>query len=812
MGSNGWSELAVIAFHVWRRCVDTPLRHYNVCMKANMGLSSEDLAGLTMVYGKDSLPEAPLTAASLAGGSLPVRTASLRPAIISLRPVTGESVSARDELYLKTDVAAATLDSSQSVLAFVEKTIQVLPGSGQQKGAFARTPLDDNLCRLKGLFADLQRPAVSNAVGAYEDFKETAAKTVDFLSADCRRHVTETAGTASSMQTGLSPAELETVQNFNHLRQVMTTVFKLPLEDGEIYLDAQVQPSASLDDAERGGMNRVFSTISYSGTNRPFYMRYMPYYLLSMRAPLFIHALSRPRQLSATTTRPGPLKLPDKIAVRYGVPNGVQMTYHSVSRYGLSNQTDREVGGPPMRFYYSYSDNGVTKVLSFDKKEHFYVQLVNRPPLQLPPGMAGNTEPLTATYVMYERARQAYVYQTASKRLSLTQQQHQNILLFNADSVNLDDPNSPVHFSYASDGSLDSVMNRIFNDNAVRVVSSKSSIVELIPKGYKDKMQLMGELAEIIKPAFQREQDRIEAIRMEMFRNFAQGKVDKAVIEDTCRKEAVASFRKLVSERRMQVPVQAGRQLIGQAVATINDLFDEMYAEKSDDFARVAAARHFYASRTEPFFSAFKDSMAKSNGFLNLGRAMEDITAEDRRTFDALVLRVAEQMEAPGAFRDQLKAAYWGGVTQYLVDLNYGPEGIVREGDYVGRDALPRIGREFEAHLEKKAPELLADPVQVANRLRSTFAYFQYNVSPYYSLPWPNLYRNNDLLRSSGQPNAVRDQKTIKPRENPVEITMTLDNRPVRMMGSKPREVSRHRTSVPTVGNRQRSVPEPSMA
>jgi len=413
---------------------------------------------------------------------------------------------------------------------------------------------------------------------------------------------------------------------------------------------------------------------------------------------------------------------------------------------------------------------------------------------------------------MYDRAQQAYVYQTPSKRLALTQAQHQKILQFNSDSLNLDDPNGPVHFSYASDGSLDSVMNRIFNDNAVRVVSNKSSIVQLIPKGYKDKMQLMGELTDLIKPGFQKEQDRIEAIRMQMFRDFAQGKVDKAFIEDTCRREAVASFRKLVAERRMQVPVQAGRQLIGQAVATINDLFDEMYADKSNDFARVGAARHLYASRTEPFFSTFKESMAMSNGFLNLGRATEDIGTDDRRTFDALVLRVAEQMDSPGGFKDQLKAAYWGGVTQHLVDLNYGPEGIVREGGYLGRDALPRNGKEFHAYLEKSAPELLADPVQGANRLRSTFAYFDYNVSPYYTLPWPNLHRNNDLLRSSGQPNAVRDQRTIKPRENPVEITLMLDKRAVRMTGSKPREVSRRGTPTPAMGNKHHGAPEPSMA
>ena len=94
-----------------------------------------------------------------------------------------------------------------------------------------------------------------------------------------------TVGNATTMQNGLSSAEMETVQTFNHLRRAMQTVFNLPVEDGEVYLEARVKTDNSLDDADRGGMNRIFSTISYSGTNRPFYMRYMPYYVMSMRAP-----------------------------------------------------------------------------------------------------------------------------------------------------------------------------------------------------------------------------------------------------------------------------------------------------------------------------------------------------------------------------------------------------------------------------------------------------------------------------------------------------------------------------------------------
>jgi len=768
-------------------------------------LRSEELAEVNLVYSKDTTVSGHLSAPALRTGRWTFQTASRRPASASLQPLAGDPVSPRDQLYAKTDLATALLDSNLSVLGLVEQVIQKLPVEGEK--AFSRTPLDDNFCRLKALMADLQRPAISLQEGIYDQFKQTAAKTVDLLTQDCRRYVGEAVGTATSMPAGLSPAEMETVQSFNHLQRAMQSVFNLPVQDGEIYLETQVKTDNSLDDQDRGGMNRIFSTISYSGTNRPFYMRYMPYYLMTMRAPLFLHALSRPRQLSATTTRPGPLNLPERLAARYGVPRGVPVTYHSVSRYGLSNQTSEDSYGLPMKFYYSYEEGGVAKALSLDRKEHFYVQLVNRQSLTIPEGVVPGLRLTEAKYVMYQRQQQAYLYDAGRERLALNQQQHQKILRYNAELGRIGEPNSAVNFSFASDGSLESVMNRIFNDNAVRKVSNQSTLVQLIPQGYKDKMQLMSELTAAIRPAFQREQERIEALRAKLFGEFAAGKINKDVVEDACRKEAVASFRKLIAERRMQVPPQAGRQLIGQAIATVSDLFEEMYSNKAADFARLAAARHLFVAKIEPFHSAFKESMASNNGCLNLGRALEDLSAENRKGFDAAVLRVTEKMEEPGGLKSQLKAAYWGGVTQYLVDLHYGPEGLVREGSYINREGLPANGREFEKYLEQKAPELLSDPVQVANRLRATFAYFDYNVSPYYSLPWPNLYRNNDLLRSSGRPNDVRDPKTLKPNEPPVNLSVMLDGQTIRMAGTVRREASRPRPSA-----RQQQRPTPSNA
>lgn len=781
-------------------------------MRVNLGLRAEEMDELNLIYRKEPAGSVQISAPTLREGRWAFQTVSRRPAVASLQPLAGEPVSPRDELYAKTTLAAALLESNLSVFGFVEQVIQKLPT--EKAAAFVRTPLDDNFCRLKGLMADLQRPGVASQHGSYEQYKQTVAKTIDFLAEDCRRYIGEAVGPAMSMPTGLSPAEMETVHGFNQLQRALQSVFDLPLQDGEVYLDAQVRTDNSLDDPDRGGMNRIFSTISYSGANRPFYLRYMPYYIMTMRASLFLHALSRPRQLSATTTRPGPLNLPEKLAARYNVPPQVPVTYHSVSRFGLSNQTSDTAYGLPMKFYYSYPDGGVTRMLALDRREHFYVQLMNRPALLIPEGVVPDLPQGEARYVMYQRQEQAYLYDAGSRRLALNQQQHQQILRYNADQGRIGQPNSAVNFSFASDGSLESVMNRIFNDNAVRKVSDRSALVQLLPQGYRDKMQLMAELTTAIRPAFQREQARVEALRGNLFEEFAAGKITKDVVEDTCRKEAVTSFRKLIAEHRIQVPPQAGRQLITQAVAVVNELFEEMYDSKAADFARLAAARHLFATRTEPFYSAFSANMAANDGSLSLSRVLEELGVEKRKSFDTTVLRITEKMEEPSGFKSQLRAAYWGGVTQYLMDLHYGPEGLVRGGGYIGREGLPASGQAFERYLEQKAPELFSDPVQVANRLRATFAYFEYNVSPYHSLPWPNLYRSNDLLRSSGRSNQVRDPKTFKPDEPPVPLSVALDGQTTRMAGTVKRGPSRARPAIQT--RQQAPVPtaavEPSLA
>lgn len=771
--------------------VGHPAERYNKSMKANIGLTATELQKLNFVYAPEaSTPAVPLSAPTIMTGRSAVKAASARPVLVALRPLHGEPVSARDALYLQTSVATDVLSSSESAVSFVEAVIQSLPPSKGEKEAFARTPLDDNLCRLRALFADMQRPSIVERLGGKDATREAVSKTVSSLAKESRQYVAEVVGKASSLEKGLSPAEFEAVQNFNHLQRVMSEVFQMQIDGGEIFLDSSIRPSVSLDDADRGGMNRIFGSISPSGTNRPFYMKYMPFHLLSMYGTLFKQALSRPPQLAAVTTRPGPLKLPKSLANRYGIPQETPVTYHSVSRYGLSNQKDTGVGEVPMKFYYTYESEGVSKVLELDRKEHFYTQLSNRPALKIPVGLMGNKEELSLVYVMHDRQNQAYIFKKPGARVgdpqyNFTQQQYQKVLQYNATPELLNDPNSPVHLT--TDGSLRGVMNKIFNTNAVRVVSSQGSF--LLPKTQQDRMQLMEELIEVLSPDFTREQDRICALRQDLFRKFADQQVDKGEIENTCRLEAVKAYRQMTAQRRLNVPTAAGMHLISETVVEIDKNFDELWNKKAKEFARTATARLMYAKEEEPFFSAAKRDREAHNGMLNVTRAFADLPEEERVRFDAAVAKMTEDMEAPGGFKDQLQGVFWKAVTQDLMDRNYGPEGTVSGGTYISREGLPANSEEFKAYLKQSAPELVADPVQVANRLSSTFAYYAYNISPYYSVPWPNLFRNNDRIRNREQlPNEQRDPRTYKPTEPPVILTMNVAGVNVRMTGTRLRE------------------------
>ena len=762
---------------------------------------------MQMVYAKELSSTAPLSANQLRSGVIGVSTPSRQPALLSLNAIHGKPVNQRDGLYLKTEAALACLTNEESVLAYVEGAIQSLPASSENE-AFACTPLDHNLCRLKGLAGDLQRPDVVNAVGDYERFKTVVAENVELLAKNCRDYVAKTVGESRTVDNGLSPSELETMQAFNHQVRMMKTVFKLPLTNGEVYLEPLPKQGQSLDDTDKGGMNKVFSGISYSGSQRPLYMRYMPYYLMSMHGPLFLHALSRPKQLSAVTTRPGPLTLPKQVARTFGVAEDTKVTYHSVSRFGETNQRDsnkspqeKKPAGPPMKFYYSYEEEGLTKVLTMSRNQHFYVQLENRPKLEIPAGVIKNEKPVQGHYVMHDYTKQAYVYETAKVRHYLNQADHQKIIQHNAKLVDLNDPNSAVHATHTAGGSLDSVMNRLFNDLAVRSVTNKHYIVELLPEGHLDRMKLMEDMTTVLRPNFEREQQRIEDIRSQLFTQFADRKVTKDTIEDTCRQEAKLSFRTLVADRRSvlnrAIPQAAAIDLLKRATGTINESFEKMYATKSEEFAKAGAARALYTAKVEPFYTTFKTAMDKSGGYLNVATALEKVSPEASNTFVATVVQVTERMTKPGGFKDALNATYWGGVTQNLMDLNYGPEGIHAEGEYISRENLPKSSGEFIEYLAKNAKEMLSDPVQVANRLSKTFANFEFNVSPYYNLPWPNLYRSNDLLRAATPANVIRDPRTVKPVELPVTLSLDVDvvnnegtpvECKVRLTGKKERE------------------------
>src|ERR1019366_539338 len=264
-------------------------------------------------------------------------------------------------------------------------------------------------------------------------------------------------------------------------------------------------------------------------------------------------------------------------------------SYHSVSRYGETNQRENPAKkgvGPPMKFYYSYEDKGVTRVLTMDRRQHFFVQLVNRLPVEIPPGVINTPEPVRAKYIMYDYKNKAYIYEAGRTRHALPQSQHQKILQHNAKLVDMTDPNAPVHLTHMADGSLDAVMNRLFNDLAAKAVSNKNYIVDLLPTTHRERIKLMRELTEKIRPAFEREQQRVEAIRSKMFEEFAAGQRQKDTIEDAWRKTALQSFRSLVVEKRVAMPPERGLSLIENATAVVDGKFGELYQAKADDFAR----------------------------------------------------------------------------------------------------------------------------------------------------------------------------------------------------------------------------------
>jgi hypothetical protein len=783
-------------------------------MKVNLALTGEDIdTKLNAVYTRDFATPGTLSAAGLRNGVIGVATPSRQLAVVSLNPLSGKALDTRDMLYLKTDVAMSALDPKEDVLGFVEKVIMDIP-EGQEEG-IACTPLDFNLCRLKGLYADLQRPEVVGRVGSYDEYKRIAADNIELLAKDSRDYVRKAVGNAITIQDGLGDAEKASLQAFNHLRRVMGSVFDLDIEDGEVYLDTKPNETRSLDDAETGGMNHIYAAISYAGSQRPFFLKYVPYYLLTAESAKFLHALSKPPQLAAVTSRPGPLVLPRKIEQDYGIAPGTKVTYHAVSRLGETNQRTKNAqknAGPPMKFYYTYEDKGVTKVLTLERPQHSWVQRINRPPMEIPPGVVRNEAPVSATYkwskMDSDTKGKQYIYDVKGSEHALTQAQHQKVLFHNASKMDLSDPNCPVHRTYEADASLDTVMNNMFNTLAARAAHNKNQIVELLPKGHRDRMALMKDVITVLRPDFEKEEQRIGAIRRDMFEKFAAGQIAKDPIEDVCRREARASLRSLIQAKRVSMTKDIGLQKLRETVGVIDAKFDKMYTDKAEAFTKMATGRALVGMKTAPFEALITANMNEHNGAVNMSQVLEQVSSEDRKVFDATALTIKEHMDAPGGFRDDLQAVYWGGVTQHLMDQFYGPEGAFAEGEYIGRKGLPRHSAEFIEYLGKNAPELIQDPVQVANRLSKTFAHFAYHVTPESSIPWPNLYRQNDYQRPTGRVNEARDKKTIKEPEPPVVLSMKIDvmndgvagTRPVRMTGKEPRKDVRQALPAPSGG------------
>ena len=293
-----------------------------------------------------------------------------------------------------------------------------------------------------------------------------------------------------------------------------------------------------------------------------------------------------------------------------------------------------------MKFYYSYEDKGVTRVLTMDRRQHFFVQLVNRLPVEIPAGVINNPEPVKAKYIMYDYKNKAYIYEAGRTRHACPSHSTRRFSTAQCQVGGHGRPQRPVHLTHMADGSSDTVMNRLFNDLAAKAVSNKSYIVEFLPQRAPRAHQA-NEGVDGKAPARLREGAvRVEAIRSQLFEEFAAGQRQKDTIEDACRKEALRGFRALVAEKRVAMPPERGLSIIENAADVINRKFGAMYQSKADEFAKAGTARALYRKKVEPFHSVFKSLTAKHNGFLNITAALEELGPANRTAFDALLLDV----------------------------------------------------------------------------------------------------------------------------------------------------------------------------
>ena len=781
-----------------------------------------------MSYTKEFSNQKDLSTSNLTAGVVGFISATTRPAVVSVASleqvpglVTNLKVGDRDRLYALTDIYANCLDDSSSVGACIAADIQEMYNfhkfEGDTSGAFGKVsafeinPLDVALCNLKGIFADLQRKSVISQVTSYAEYKRNAADFIEQEAQRARLYVAKAIGNGRDMAS-LSPAEQQAVQAFNHTRRMTQKLFNLPLENGFVYVDNALRPTQTLDDPDNPIMNKAFAGFSYGGANRETYLAVMPAFVLTSHPATFIHALSKPTHLKPNTTRPGPLNVPAAIGARYNIPTGVQLTQHSIPRFGETNQTDHILSNkkqaPPIKYYYTYEADGITKVVAMKRIDHEFLQMQNRVPMKFPAGVVANIpEGAPCIYVKATASSDrihTYRYSVNGAAYELSKAQHQAVMRYNLNLVDKENPNAPLQYTNQTDGDLYGAMNSIFNDLTARSVSHKSTYFKvLIPTEYKDRLALMELLHSKIKPAFDREQERIRELREGMLIKLITKETTQDQILDTCRKEAVNGFRKMLAELTYarSMDIGSARKKINEVAVNVQGQLDKKFSEVAGDYAALGAARIYYHKKTEPFYGLMRKMLGvgepaekgkKVSGFIDVSKILEGVSLAEKNMFVGTQTKVSEALLSEGGLKEQLEATYWGSVTQHISDAFYGPEGVISSGKYITREGLPKNRKEFEAYLVNNMPDVLKFPLQVGNRLTKNFASFAHNMAPYYSMPWPNLHRVNDVMREA-KPNTAQSPDSIKPIEPPVkmEIKVALQDGTVvtvPMTGTRERE------------------------
>lgn len=715
-------------------------------MRVQPYLLPEQIKALHLGYLKDTQdPVSPLISPYYLQTRLILQTPLLQKVGLSFSPTKNPRVRPEDRVFLLTQVALNCLNPDYSRFGFVEELLQEPDLKGHMDF------LEQQYLRVLGLFGDMQyTPLKDNRFQTYRALLENHTQ-------ECREYLSQIISNWHTLETQLNPRQHSAVVAYNHINRVMGIIYGW--EPQELYVDYR-PPEVTLDEKEERMHERVNARMTYGGEQRTLYNHYLPHYLISSHYSVFLHALSRPAEVSPVTSRFKDLTLTSAMTNMLNLPQATKVTYHPIPRLGEAYSSKRPAMS--MTYYYSYPQDGCLRVLAVNRKLHQAVQLHNRMPMTVPDKLGGGQ----AYYKGYNSKRKLYEYQLNGRITEFAHREHLLILRHNAALHGTDPDTSPVKLAHVADSSPEDVFRRLLHPLSRRALGNTALQIPLLPQGYAERKAVRETLRQRMLPLFEQGHAAVQAVREAGMQRYLNRELDWMDLDNLGRQEARKVLVQYLRDMAFKIPRQSSMRILQKSVQDVHGLLELSAMKKLDLFARVGMGRLLYRERIEPFRQVFEQASRRRQA---ISTALEKLSEEDQQRFNLLTAVFMQQL-AEGGFLNELQKVYWGGVSQHLLDIHSGPYGIYNQGSYAGRDGLPQTSQEFLSFLEQRCPEFISNPIMVANRLSKTHAYLDFHLSPFHKLPWPNLHRNNPMLQQRAPVFKEPGVRVLRPEEPSVVL------------------------------------------